>query len=459
MTLDRNTELSALQNKLDLLTQNGFELIKFTNQTLENEIFRWIALERCALLGKGAYGYVYKAYPVNPANGELMKNKMLAVKRFKGSHPISASEAKFFDSYYAGCELVSDDHNTYMIMTCLPGKNIMNDKSNASLLNVDIENFNFSKRVELIYNIMMAINLIHNNTPHTGSALIHGDINGNNINVHYDNKTGAIDVYVIDFGLSEETDNDADELQPMKNIGAPLFTPREVIMEDVHSIKSDIYSLTPIFAAVLGATNPFALKTMLHPFDPAYYKTPYDFSGILSGYPIPTFPFDLKSYITKFLNRMQHDIIDKRPDSDETLRFFTTLNKLIKIVSADKKDEAIFACGAKLAIMADGLWKDSEFNKEEYDLLNSSHPPFEGAMPIPAPEHYDFDDATANKTSRKIVKASIKSPLSTPMLKKILSNGEIPPPTNKTSLFKTPAQARTEESIANKTESNGSRLR
>ncbi len=421
-----NTENKKIQSRLDSLAKQGYEVIKFENVNLTYDEYRWIAIYRKKILGRGSYGVVYKAYPINPVNGELILDKKLAVKIYRGSsHQVNPNEAKFFDAYYSGCELISTNEDTYMVMACLPGKNILETQKKNTVLNVEISQFDFTKRVDLIYNIMMAINLMHHNTPNSGNALIHGDINGSNIKVRYDEETGKIDVYIIDFGLSEEIDDDPDAVQSADMNGTPLFMPNELVEHEIHGIKSDIYALTPIFAAILGAKNPFALKTQLSFYNPEYYKKPYDFTGILTDYTMPVFSFDLQEYIIKFLTRMQDNNLDKRPDSDETLRFFTTLNKLCKIASVDNKDENIFACGAKLAIIADGLWKDSEFNKEEE--INPSL-----TRDVPAPEHFDFDDSSQTQTSRRIINAAKQSPLNSPLLKKIMSN-------EKTSVSKQPS--------------------
>lgn len=383
-----------------------YDIIKFDDAKLTNELYRRIAINRKKILGRGSYGNVYKAYPVNPATGELIKDKKLAVKKYKGNAVVNPNEAKIFDTYYSGCELITSGDDTYMVMSCLPGKNIMSTQKRGAILNVEFSQFTFEKRVELIYNIMLAINLIHHNTPRTGNALIHGDINGSNIIVNVDEETGQIDVYVIDFGLSQEVDDDADTVQSAELNGTPLFMPNELVEHEVHGIKSDIYALTPIFSAILGAVNPFALKTTLPYYNPEYYKTPYDFTGMFTGYEMLAYTKNLLAYITKFLNRMQDNDFEKRPDSDEVLRFFTTLNKLCKIAAVNIKDEGIYACEAKLAILADGLWKD--------DLSD-----------MPAPEHYDFDDASQTNTSRRIINAAKQSPLNSPLLKKIMSNEKI----------------------------------
>tara|TARA_R110000868_G_scaffold350501_3_gene611722 strand:+ start:2003 stop:3376 length:1374 start_codon:yes stop_codon:yes gene_type:complete len=433
MSTNRNQLDAHLTAAQQALHDDGYAIINFSDLALKNENYRVIAYKRKAVLGRGSYGNVYQAYPVDPDTGKLIREKKLAVKIYKGTRHVKESEAIFFNSYYAGCELISTQQDMYMVMAYLPGHNLMvNTKNNSSsLLNVEISQFSFAKRVDLVSNIMMAINLVHHNTPNTGNALIHGDINGSNIKMHYDEATGKIDVYIVDFGLSEKIDDDPNKMQVSDMDGTPLFMANEIVEHDRHGIKSDIYALTPVFAAIFGASNVFSFKNKMRYYEPAYYKTPYDFSGMFLDYPMPAYPLDLEVYIKKFLGRMQSEDFESRPDSDDTLRFFTTLNKLCITYAADPEDQDIYACGAKLAILADGLWRDNEFNQSANGKPERSLFP----LPTPAPEHFNFDDPAILTISKSIVEAAKKSPLTAPILRKIINSEGVPASTYEFILF------------------------
>jgi serine/threonine protein kinase len=337
--------INSSNESLESLRQDGYEIVDFRNENNSNPIYPVIAINHNDIIGRGSYGNVYKGYPVDALSGQLIKNKVLAIKIYKGSHDLNPQEARFFGSYYGGCDLMKDGEDMYMVMTYLPGENIMDEINNKkSWLNVEISKLQFNLRIDVICNIMMAINIIHHRTPNTGEALVHGDINGSNIKVHIDPDTNKVDVYIVDFGLAQVIEDDPKKMQATDMTGTPLFMPNEVVEHEVRGIKSDIYALTPIFASILGAENPFSMRRQLRYFDREYYKTPYDFTGIFSKLDVPEYPFDIKTLIVTFLTFMQEVNPNNRPDSDDALKFFVTLNKMCKLFAYDKNDPEVQSC-------------------------------------------------------------------------------------------------------------------
>lgn len=395
---------------LRAIADQGYVLLHFENANLENEIYRALAVDIKRVIGRGSFGQVYFAYPINTATGKLIQEKPLAVKAFKNISQIPKSEAKFFNAYYGSCEIISKDHDVYMVMNYIPGKNIMINKHKSLELDQEIRHFDFVQRADLVYNIMLAINIIHHYTPQTGHALIHGDINGSNIKYYYDPETNKIDVYIIDFGLSTETLDEPNRLQAANMEGTPLFMSKEIVVHDAHGIKSDIYALTPIFIAIFGGDKAFALKSQFSYYQTEYYRTPYDFTGMLDNIQIPPYPGDVKLYIKKFLTRMQDENFAKRPDSDEALKFFTTLQLLTKTYAAEPDRPDIVTAAAKLAVMADGIWRESVFYA---DLVKKPN--------LPAPEHFNFEDPERYCVANAIIAIAKSKKLDTPILQRIMT--------------------------------------
>lgn len=343
--------LANVSDAVKKLSDAGYCVIHFLDQDVKNKSYQIIAYNPKDVIGRGSYGVVYKGYPVSAQTGEVNFENRLAIKIFHQSERINPKEAQFFNAHYSTCELLHDAlNNAYMVMKYLPGQSVMvnADKNKTSILNVQLASLDFSSRVDVVCNIMMAVNVMHHNKPNTGGAMIHGDLNGGNILVDIDKDDGIIDVYIIDFGAAEEVNVDAHFLQPADMQGTPLFMANELNEKDMHCIKTDIYALTPIFAAIFGALNPFSLRQKFRFFNHDYFKTPYDFTGIFDSIQMTAYSFDIKTPIIRFLNRMQELNPDLRPDSDEALRFFVTLNKLCKLYANNGDDEDLEICLATL---------------------------------------------------------------------------------------------------------------
>ncbi len=121
MSMSGNLLTNSLQSLLKSLENNGYEILNFSEQPL-NKLYTMIALNKKAVLGRGSYGVVYQPYPIDITTGELILEKKLAVKVYRSTKHVNPSEAKFFDSYYSGAELLSLNGDMYMIMACMPGE-------------------------------------------------------------------------------------------------------------------------------------------------------------------------------------------------------------------------------------------------------------------------------------------------------------------------------------------------
>lgn len=336
---------------------NEYTVIHFENQTIQNSEYRKIAYHRHNIIGRGSYGVVYLAHPVDRETGEIDLRTMLAVKKFHKNHELNMKEAAFFNAYYGRSELLHAGEDDFMVMQYIAGISIMKNNSRSSKygLNDKLINLDFCMRVKIILSIMMTINLMHHDTPHTGQALVHGDINGSNILINLDELSGAVNVHIIDFGLARELGVPQDAMQPAPMVGTPLFMPKELADDiSLHGVKTDIFSLTPIFASILGVNDPFVNRSKLRWYEKQYYETPYDLTGLCESVAMENYPFKIKKLLLRFLARMQSIDSVNRPDSDETLLFFVKLNLFCMTYDLNHHDTSLPLLVAMLARLVAG---------------------------------------------------------------------------------------------------------
>ena len=321
------------------------------------------AVKKNKIEGEGKFGEVRKAYPFNIATNEINQSQPFAVKIFKNANEFNRNEAVYFNNKSARIENIVRNKNEILVfMEYLPGKELIKETVNPATDLTDkkvhdiISKLSFQQRIQLISCICLSINLIHHNTPTTGSALIHADIKGSNIKIKLDLQKGVFHVYIMDFGLSEKIIDDPSIQNDSSMRGTTEYSPYE-IFADTRGIKSDIYSLVPLFLFILGAKNPFSARDNLDINDFDYPSTGYVFDGIFSDCILPNYPIDVKFYIEAFLNRMQATEYKQRPDSDEVLQFFISLHNFCKIYDEDPSDTvSLNKHGAKLIMLASGLW-------------------------------------------------------------------------------------------------------
>lgn len=304
--------------------------------------YRYYYLDMREEIGNGQYGTVYMGYPIDD-EGQVIRDKPVAIKVLS---EFNENEYDIFSRYYHAEKPVILDENVYLIMEYFPGHDLFNADHE---LNTPFQNLNLGTTFELIYQLCLAINLLHHETPRSGRAVLHCDIKGTNIRVN--EKNGKVDVYLIDFGFSDEIEDNPHLILDNLGRGTPLYAPLETGTESRRGIKSDIFGLTPIILILLGAKDPFSLRVNALN-DAEMYQTKFDFNGLFRCQrfkkDLKLLPFQIHSLITSFLERMQDDY-DARPDSDELLRFFTSLNLIFKLTTHKKR------LAAGLTLASDGL--------------------------------------------------------------------------------------------------------
>jgi len=259
-------------------------------------------------------------------------------------------------------------------MPLLPGQEIREDVRTFSGLSL-------ARRLQFINEILFSVNTMHHHHPDR-SAIAHKDIKVDNILYRFRDlkkgkfkdtsiseeerpKEGAIDVYPIDFGLSDDIKTQDSSSLQKKTLpaGTQVYMAPEVAKRK-GGVKSDIYSLTPIVALILGAEEPFYQK-MEAPRD--IENEPFDFYGILSFLKKSAYPHPLEKWVLKFLERMSDPQYNRRPDINETMKFFLTLNQYVLTAehdTSDTRDDALLVHASNLEHLAQGTWQQShDFDK------------------------------------------------------------------------------------------------
>ncbi len=287
------------------------------------------------LLGKGAFGSVYQTYLINPdtlkinfekpyATKILLKSKQQTLEKLKHD---AKKEFGFFTQFYRAFQPHIRGDRVYFVTEFFPGENLFDKdyKLSPPFLNLD-----FGTTLQLIQNICLAINLLHHETPSTGGALTHNDLTGRNIKVEILEAASGrkkINVYPLDFGLSKEIEHDPTATIKGKTWSGTIHFLSPERFRKTRGIKSDVYSLVPIILALLGVDNPFVLKEQ-YTEDEDFVDAKYDLTNLLVRFKkdLETIPYSLNGLIVQFLNNMQRNEYQFRPDSDEVLKFFTALN-------------------------------------------------------------------------------------------------------------------------------------
>lgn len=209
------------------------------------------------------------------------------------------------------------------------------------------KDLNFNQLIQLIFELVVRTNLFHHHTIR-GNAIIHGDINRENIHFYYDpDRNESPEIEYFDYGLSIELTKSDDPIYARKNpavregmrLNKEYFAP-EAWKKNMFGIKTDIFMLAICIQEVL-----------------------------LDRFPVTT-P-DVSHFIEGFLAIAKSPQYQKRPDSDEFLKFFTLANLFYKIPETDILQKNRVA--AKLAIMyarknAEKLSDDEDITWQQYYL-------------------------------------------------------------------------------------------
>jgi serine/threonine protein kinase len=315
------------------------------------------------LIGKGTFGSVYKIYPIDTKTNKVLRDRPLAVKVFdiarlrrdgrndKEIKELITTETESFARYYRAEAPLYIGDQVYFIMEYFKGHDLIIDDGDRDVLAPPFQNLSFGKTLELIQEICNALNLYHHHT-RRGDALLHNDLKGTNIRADI-TPEGRINIYIIDFGLSTRLKQDDPTIKNKLPTGGTLdYTPPETWYGE-KGIKSDIYSLVPIFLFLFGVQDPFRNKVQAQLNNEylgskvaqlASLNAKYNFDGLLEKFKnnVGAMGVHFKHLIRLFLQRMQ-DIYAKRPDTTELLKFFTLLNGSYKIHQERQRIDELLA--------------------------------------------------------------------------------------------------------------------
>jgi len=314
--LDCRSALSASKMKLVIKVGEGKSL-------------SYYVIDYGERLGKGSFGEVYKAHKYDLDTNTLDKEHPFAAKIFKkevNKEEDLKREVKILRQYYKTEPLQKIGDEWLVITEYVPGENLQNEKTRSKL-----EELTFFQRVNLINQLVLGVDRLHQTT-FTRSAIIHGDFKPSNVGLEIDIKRGSTDISIFDFGLSffpKNNSHSPEQSEGKKTIGNAVYFPVETLGA-YFGIKTDIYMLVNLISVILGEERPWKLKSAIpDTFPRCRAKTKYFLDNLIE-FPTILSNFDLKKATIAFLNRMQSNKYDERPDSDEVLRFFTTLNLYCK---------------------------------------------------------------------------------------------------------------------------------
>lgn len=343
-------------------------LVRFPSNTVPEVFFAyWTNLSD--IVCKGGFGVLYKTYRLDKqARVDLDQVDFVAkVPRPELIDEINPEEirqeAAFLNNKSINTTSTFQTSSGYVFITKLIKGLDLFDRYNQ--LYPIFDAMTLTQRLELLTSITISLNLIHHDTLSTGSAIFHKDIKGNNIRIAFRlRKSGVkdqfiafdkfgkvipnkacftmmndkiipnkgfqliLDAYPLDFGLSEKVPGP--EKQNLKFGGGTAdYVPVEISQGRSGGLKSDVFSLTPIFITLLKGKNVFSQRNNV--FQHQLFKL----DGICEDFPDfrlgnLSIRDDLIDSIKAFINLMQHEDYNKRPDMDVVLRFIQRLTSFKK---------------------------------------------------------------------------------------------------------------------------------
>lgn len=341
-------------------------------------------INKTQVLGSGALGKVYGAYPVRIENELGIKTEKIfqpavnlnspppcIVKKIRSGEcfneqmimmevAILAEHYKTDIVQHINTAASDSDSDEYFIFTeYVPGRPLICDR--AQWVHPGVATLTLIQRLNLIVQLALQLNGFHH-ARIKRNAYAHFDIRGDNVLLDISN-IEKISISLIDFGNALFFNNDdSAELYIGRRGGMYTYFPPEYLDKKI-GLKQDSYALTPLIAVLLGSKTPFSLKEKASGGEgfwrlknkpvktaqeikrfkekiEAQIKAPYALEDMLDEevYP-PQYPCEVRQLIIDFVSRMQSPVYEKRPDSDELLAFFITILNFFKAYEGDKLDD------------------------------------------------------------------------------------------------------------------------
>lgn len=336
-------------------------LFKFT----KNDQDCLLGIDRTRHLGKGSFSNVYEATLDVGSHQQSFAAKIYKEKRF-----YSLTEHLILSQHYRTFAPIETEEAIIVLMEKLPGKPLLNA---WRLLPYEIAQLPLDQKFALIVSILSQAQQFYYRTPTNHIPFIHGDISPNNILYHICPVTNHITTHIIDFGLSQKLFK-RHQLQRTRLRGTPYYMAPE-ILSYYHCDKSDVYSLTPIFLKILGATLPLKLKEAAQTtYSNQFFQAGYDFNGLMNFASLPL-PRYFRRWITLFLKQMQNPEPQSRPDMDDCLRFFVSAYNVAVLYSSHPAHPTIYQHQAVMCLLAYNHWHQKA-SSYRYSKLQFSELPF-----------------------------------------------------------------------------------
>ncbi|QBR82934.1 hypothetical protein E3983_00310 [Legionella israelensis] len=308
---------------------------------------RYYYINHADLKGKGSFGAVYAAEKIVLESNEIrFGDKEYVIKLMS---PAKTEREELDNEYrvqkkYIETEKPSDmlvNGHYFLIMENMGTDFLEFKKSKLSSLNLE-------QRLNLVVSFLHTFNLWAHYTPSTKEAVQNFDIKLENIVIKEVSKD-RWEATPIDYGLADAI-TQADVERKRTSItakGSPRYVAPEVLNEK-GGIRSDIFSMVPFIAVVLGVENPFEEldKKYPNPYHLIYNRKegktpPFSLSNLLEELVPEEFPERerLIETVKQFLNKMQKFKYKERPTADDVLRFFNDFH--ILVLHYKNKDEIV----------------------------------------------------------------------------------------------------------------------
>jgi serine/threonine protein kinase len=327
----------------------------------KNASYYFIDLADKNQISRGAHASVYYGHEIRFKNGQygIDEKNPIAIKKsywkinsnketlqdpeLAKMHQDTVHESKIANAHHQISHLPDPliyDGNYLVFMKFLPQNSVSLLDRESKIENQDLFNtLSFSQKIQILLSIAISTHEMHNNTLRS-DAFAHLDIKPENLRIQIEldgkNNIRNLQTEFCDFGTAQylKTEDAAQQIRPGKLAITPGYVALEYATERLFGPKTDIFSLAPIFYAILGAHNPLSSRA-------GNLGVTRDFNkdGLLDPLP-PELEAEDRQLIFEFVERMG-DMKDyeNRPDSFELLEFTTQLWKfcLIKEKAVDGK--------------------------------------------------------------------------------------------------------------------------
>ncbi|MCB1826869.1 MAG: protein kinase [Coxiellaceae bacterium] len=339
--LDFTEQLSRLKWTVGSVVERDHDLIvvKIETRSGYNKSFQinkeFYLIDKEESVAQGAFGQVFNAYFIDLSTAKLLNtDKRFIAKEIpknKLSEKMVEQEVRRTDVHHFTARVASTlfEKTSYIISEKLPGVPLTSliPGTHEERLTASVATLGLVERLTVVIALLDEVQLTHNYTPSRGKPLIHSDIKGPNILVYVEPKRvsqvyARVTVNLIDFGISAEVPEDGGYTEK-GGFSANYIGPERYNRHN--GVKSDVYSLVPVIAYVLGATEVMSNKSQ-HSFkgspctsDHPKAKANFNLANIFTDLNVSD---EQKERVISFMNGMQHSEYSERKSIDDCSKFF-----------------------------------------------------------------------------------------------------------------------------------------